>query len=125
MKRSLLTLIFATAAIACSAAPNLLTAPYPATGPQPSSATMTVNGGAPQACLMRGMPDGAVQPACDLAAITTPGVYTIVVTAVALAGCTNGPNTATCSAGGSVSSDPFSYVLKAALAGKPVLSVTP
>ena len=125
MKRILATSILLALASVCAAAPSLVTAPYPSAAVQPTAASLSVNGGSAQACTLKAATDGSVQPVCDLAGITSPGAYTLVVTVTNPGGCTSGTNTATCTSGGSASSDPFTFNLRAGSVGKPLLSVTP
>lgn len=112
------------AASPAMAAPFLIADPYPATSVQPDSASFTVNGGSPVACLLEAV-TGGLRPKCDLASITTPGTYTLVLTVTKNAAITNGANTATNTAGSVASSTPFSYRLITAPVAGPVLSVAP
>ena len=124
MKRLLLALALSTSVL-CHAAPwSLIAAPYPNTGFQPNAATFTINGGAPITCTVPSVTTG-IKPTCSLASITTFGTYNLVMTVTFPAGCLNVPNQATCTNGGSVSSDPFVFSYSSGLAGKPDLSVTP
>ena len=112
------------AASPAMAAPFIVADPYPATGVQPDSASFTVNGGSPVACALETV-SGGVRPKCDLASITTPGTYTIVVTVTKNPSITNGTNTATNTAGSVASSAPFAYRLITAPVAGPVLNVAP
>jgi hypothetical protein len=109
----LVALVTLAASVAAFAAPHLYADPYPATGVQPDSVTMTVNGGAPQACELTAVA-GGLQPRCDLAALTA-GTYTLVMTASRAAGCSG----STCWAAGSASSAPFSYTRAASAVAAP------
>lgn len=106
------------------AAPRLLADPYPATGVQPDTAAVTINGGAPLACTLVAV-TGGLQPQCDLVSITNPGTYTLVMTVTKAASIVNTPGGAVNSPGGSASSAPFSYRLQAAGVAGPTLSVSP
>ncbi len=122
---SALVLALAASTSWAQAAPwSLRAAPYPSTGFQPTSATFTVNGGAPIACTVP-IVSGGVQPTCPLASITAFGTYTLVMTATFASGCLNSPNQATCTSGGPASSDPFVFNYSSGLASKPILSVAP
>lgn len=118
---TLLLLFFSTVTFA---APTLVGDPLPSSGPQPTSASITVNGSAGPSCTLPKATDGSVQMRCDLAALTSPGVYTLVASYVYVAGCTNSTNAATCTDGGTVASSPF-VLTRQAGAAKPTLSVTP
>jgi hypothetical protein len=107
--------------IGVQAAPFLTPDPYPATGTQPDSASMTINGGSPVACSLATV-TGGIQPKCDLASITSPGSYTLVLTVVKNASIVNGTNTATNTAGSQASSAPFVYVLNATAIASPANS---
>jgi hypothetical protein len=107
-----------------AAAVDLYAQVYPPTGVQPSSAGLTINGGAVQACQMLTV-TGGVQPKCSLSSITTPGTYTLVMTVSTAASIVNGDNTATNTIGGSASSAPFAYLLRVGTAGAPQLVVMP
>ena len=109
----ILALYLMAAAAVALAAPTLQADPYPSAGVQPDSITLTVNGGAPQACELVPVA-GGVQPRCDLAALTT-GTYTLVMTAHRAAGCAG----STCWAAGSASSAPFVYTRAASGAVAP------
>lgn len=102
------------ASLTAHAAPHLYADPYPSTGVQPDSVTMTVNGGAPIACTLETVPGGK-QPRCDLAGITAAGTYTLVMTASRAAGCSG----STCWAAGAASSAPFSYTRQASAVAAP------
>ena len=119
MKKLLLTILLTP--LAALAAPFLQGDPYPANGPQPDAVSFTVNGGAPVACQLVAVPTG-IQPKCDLASITTPGTYTLVMTASAKGGVSGG-NIYTLP--GSASSSPFSYTLRAGVATPPVVQLVP
>jgi hypothetical protein len=104
----------------CNAAPTLTADPYPSTGTQPSAAVVTVNGGTPQPCTLRTVA-GGLQPTCDLASITVPGTYTLVLTVSTVAGCTGNA----CTGAGSASSAPFSYQWLGSVVPIPVLRLSP
>ena len=106
------------------AAPFLYADPYPSTVTQPDSARYTINGGSPINCVLETV-TGGIRPKCDLASITAAGTYTLVMTVSKAATITNGTNTATNDPGGSASSDPFQYVLRAGSVSKPTLNVAP
>jgi hypothetical protein len=107
------------------AAPTLTADAMPATGPQPSTAAITVNGSAGPACTLPKAADGSVMATCDLAALAVPGVYTIVMTYTYTAGCVNTANAATCTQGGVASSAPFVLTRSAPPAAGPVLRISP
>jgi hypothetical protein len=108
-----------------NAAPTLTADPYPATAPQPSSITLTVNGAAGPVCTLAAGTAGALIPTCDLASIPA-GTSTLVMTAVFTKGCVTATNAATCTDGGSASSAPFSYTRRALSASGPdALRVAP
>lgn len=107
-----------------TAAPHLYADPYPATGVQPDAAEFTVNGGAPQPCELVSVA-GGVQPKCDLAALTAPGTYTLVMTVTKAGGIINTPTGAVNTSGGSASSAPFRYELVIDGVGTPTLRVAP
>ena len=123
MKRSIVFVTLWSLASA-HAAPFLYADPYPSTATQPDSASLSVNGGAPISCLLE-MVTGGKRPKCDLASITSPGTYTLVMTVSVAGGIVNGTNTATNTQAGSASSAPFSYTLKGGSVATPVLSVGP
>ena len=122
--RSAILAAMVAAAGAANAAPFLYADPYPPTATQPDTARFTINGGAPISCTLETV-TGGIRPKCDLASITTPGTYTLVMTVSKAATITNGTGTATNDPGGSASSDPFAYVLRAGSVSKPALSVAP
>lgn len=118
-------LLFACSMAACSAAmaaPTLTADPYPTTVTQPDTASFTVNGGAPIACTLPVSAAGKT-PTCDLASITVPGTYTLVMTVTKAAGCNAAGE---CWPEGSASSAPFSYKWLASGASAPAaLRVAP
>lgn len=103
------------------AAPTLTAALYET---PPAGIVFTIDGGTPQACTLAQV-TGGWQPRCDLAGITQPGTYTLVMTATNNAECVNTPNAATCSGAGSASSAPFAYKWRGSSVPVPVLSVAP
>jgi len=118
-------LLIATAMIGSAhAAPFLYADPYPATGTQPDAASFTINGGSPIACQLVSV-TGGLQPKCDLASITTAGTYTLVMTVSKAPSITNTSTGATNDPGGSASSPPFAYVLRAGGVPTPTLRVGP
>ena len=117
--RTLLLSIFLLAGTA-HAAPTLTADPYPATGVQPSAVVSSVNGATPVACTLRTV-SGGLQPTCDLASITVPGTYTLVVTVSTVAGCTGNA----CRGAGSASSAPFGYQWLGSVVPTPVLQISP
>lgn len=116
-----LLLIFLLLPLTVLAAPFLQGDAYPANGPQPDAVSFTVNGGAAVACQLVAVANG-IQPKCDLASISTPGTYTLVMTVSAKGGVSGG-NQYTLP--GSASSSPFSYVLRAGIATPPVVQLVP
>lgn len=115
-------------ALMCSATfagPTLSADPLPATGVQPSTAAITVNGTAGPACTLPKAADGSMQARCDLTSLAVPGTYSIVMTYTYVAGCVNAANAATCQQGGVASSSPFALQLRAAPAAGPVLRIEP
>ena len=112
------------ASFTASAAPFLYADPYPATGVQPDTASLIVNGGAPIQCQLVTMTAG-LQPKCDLGSITTVGTYTLVMTVAKAASITTTPGGATNTGGGTASSAPFTYVLRSGNVSAPVLRVAP
>lgn len=122
MKR--LLYLAALLAMPASAAPFLYADAYPATGVQPDAASFTINGGSPIACQLETVAAG-VRPKCDLASITTPGTYTLVVTVTKAGGIANTSGGATVTQAGSASSAPFAYRLAGGSVPTPVLSVGP
>lgn len=120
--RSLVLLLFSSSVIS---APTLSAESMPATGPQPSSVAITVNGSLGPPCALPKAADGSVQATCDLATLSVPGTYTIVMTYTYVAGCVNSANAATCQAGGTASSAPFVLTRSAPPAAGPVLRVSP
>lgn len=125
MKRLIPAALAAMLASAAHAAPTLTADPYPSTGVQPDSASVTINGGAPVACTLVTNAQGGKVPTCDLASIASAGTYTLVLTVTKAASCTSGTNSADCTAGGSASSPPFSYRLVGGSVAAPVLRVVP
>lgn len=119
--KALITLALLLLSAAAHAAPTLRSDPYPI---GPAAATFTVNGGPPQACTLPTVP-GGVQPTCDLASITAPGTYTIVLTVTQNLKCVNTLNAADCSGEGSASSAPFAYTWRGSVVPGPVLHVEP
>lgn len=106
--KHLLTLPLLLACTAALSAPTLTANPYPPEAIQPAAVSFTVNGGAPKVCTLTQV-TGGLQPTCDLASITAPGTYTLVMIATSNAGCVNAPSAATCQGTGSASSAPFAY----------------
>ncbi len=123
--KHLLAFALACLAVAAQAAPTLSADPYPSTGPQPTSVTLTVNGSPGPACTLVAGTGGSLTPRCDLAALAVPGTYTLVMTAVTTGGCTQPTSPATCTQAGSASSVPFSLSLQGASATRPVVRVAP
>lgn len=119
MKHTLVALALASSA--ALAAPTLTANPY---AKAPAAITLTVDGGAPIACTLVQIA-GGWQPTCDLASITAPGTYTLVMTATSNAECINTLNAADCSGAGSASSAPFAYTWRGSSVPAPVLSVAP
>ncbi len=111
MKRITLFLALALATLACSAAPFLVADSYPTTSVQPDSASLTINGGSPQACALVADSSGAVQPKCDLAGITAAGSYTLVLTVSRSYQVTNTTGGGTVTQASASSSGPFVYRL--------------
>jgi len=113
MMKALALLLLAASA---HAAPYLYAEPYPLTNEtavQPSEAHMTINGGPAIACeLIAVGSEGAKQPKCDLASITAPGQYTLLMTV-------NAPSYA------AATSTPFGYSLAVQCMSAPVLKTTP
>jgi hypothetical protein len=80
---------------------------------------LKINGAAAIPCTLVVQTGGAlVRPTCDLASITTPGTYSLIMVATKAAGCSGN----TCYAGGTASSVPFSYIWKGSDVAIPVLS---
>lgn len=118
-----LILIACLACGSATAAPTLTADPYPTTVVQPDSASFTVNGGAPIACTLPVSAAGKT-PTCDLASITVPGTYTLVMKVTKAAGCNAEGNE--CWPEGSASSAPFVYKWRASGASAPAgLRVAP
>lgn len=105
------------------AAPNLTSTPY-AAADAPDAASFTVNGGAPISCALPNTAAG-VTPTCNLGSITTPGVYTLVMTVTRNAACTNTTNAGSCGTAGTASSPPFAYTLRNGSVSAPVLKLVP
>jgi hypothetical protein len=124
-KMKKLLLILAMVASSAYPAPTLNADALPATGPQPSTATITVNGGAGPVCSLPKAADGSVQLTCDLATLAVPGTYTIVATYTYVAGCVNSADAATCQNGGVASSAPFALTRVASPVAGPRLRVSP
>lgn len=119
--KHLLTLPVLLACTAALAAPTLTANPYPPEAIQPAAVSFTVNGGAPKVCTLVPVA-GGLQPTCDLASITAPGTYTLVMTATSNAGCVSAPSAATCNGAGSASSAPFAYTWLGNAIAPPVIS---
>jgi hypothetical protein len=111
-------------ALPALAGPTLAASPYPASGPQPASVSITVNGNAGPACTLPKAADGSVKPTCDLSSLSA-GSYTIVMTVSSPPGCTSQSSPATCTTIGSASSSPFLLTLSAGVATAPVLQIGP
>lgn len=105
IKNLLLAVLLAACGLA-HAAPILLADPYPASGVQPDSATLSVNGGSTITCTLPTV-TGGVQPTCDLVSITSPGTYTLVLTVTKNPITVTTADGATTTPGGSASSSPF------------------
>jgi hypothetical protein len=125
MQKILLALALGLASFYASAGPNLVAQPLPASGPQPTSASITVNGAPGPACTLPKAADGSVQLTCDLASLPASGAFTIVATYTYTSGCVNTANAATCTTGGVASSAPFVLTRRSGNAGGPVLSIEP
>jgi non-ribosomal peptide synthetase component E (peptide arylation enzyme) len=100
---------------AAPAAPFLVSDPYPPTGVQPDSASLSVSGG-PTAvpaipCPLQSVA-GGLQPRCDLGSLSAAGRYTLVLTVVKNAGLGSGGSEAVLSLGGQASSAPFVYTVQ-------------
>lgn len=115
--KSILLLALSIIGTAALAAPTLTSDPYPAGSTQPASASLSINGGVASPCQLN-KTDKGVQPACDLASITAPGTYQLVLTVSNQASIVNTDGSGTYTTGGEASA-PFTYVLKAGLAGAP------
>jgi hypothetical protein len=107
------------------AAPFLVASPYPATAGQPEKAWVTTGSGQ-IICTLPKAVDGSVTPTCDLASLV-PGSYTLVLTVSNEYACATNPDNSagSCTLGGSASSAPFGYSIKAGAASAPVLSLKP
>jgi hypothetical protein len=78
---------------------------------------LKINGAAAIACTLVSQAGGtSVKPTCDLASITTPGTYSLIMVATKAAGCVGN----TCYAGGVAPSAPFSYIWKGSDVAIPV-----
>lgn len=126
-KRTMKMTLLVCALLLCApvaAAPNLFADPYPDGSGQPDTITMTVNGGAAQACELV-VVLGGKQPKCDLAGLTAAGTYTLVMTACRAGSIVNVENGATNTQEACASSVPFSYTLRSGGVAAPVLTVAP
>lgn len=124
--KSRILLLLAVLSMCAHAQPTLTAAPYPTTATQPTAANLTVNGANPITCTLAAGSAGAVIPTCNLASITVPGTYTLVLNVSTQAGCLPPvANGATCTGGGAASSAPFSYRWNGSAVATPVLSVSP
>ena len=122
MKNAIFALVLASSQV--SAAPFLYADPYPVTAVQPDAASLTINGNAPSPCVLETVTAG-IRPKCDLAGITAPGTYTLVLTVSKAASIVNTTGGATNTTGSSASSVPFSYRLVTAPVTGPILTVSP
>lgn len=124
MKHSLIL----TAALVCAsatAAPTLVAAPY-AVGPdQPETASLRIDGGAPLPCVLRLAAGGTLQPVCDLASITVPGVYRLVLSVSNRTVLTNEDGGGTYVVGGTAEAAPFTYTFRRGAAAPPVPKLAP
>jgi hypothetical protein len=129
MKQSLYlaaALAAAMHAAAALAAPTLYADPYPQGPGQPSAASVTVNGTSSLPCTLTPANDGSVTPTCDLASLPV-GTHTLVLVVSNAYGCQPAADGsgATCYAGGSASSDPFTYSLSTGPVTKPLRKFKP
>lgn len=114
---------FLAASMAFAAGPTLTAAPYPTTATQPDGMFITVNGGAPISGALPSSTAGKT-PTVDMAFITAPGTYNIVMTVTKAAGCNAAGDE--CWPEGSASSAPFVYKWRASGAPAPTgLRVAP
>lgn len=121
MKR-LLALAALTLATAAIAGPTLTAGAY-APGTL-TGASITVNGGASQACTIP-LVAGALVPTCDLSSLANPGNYTLVLTVSNASNCTNTGTASTCTGGGSNAAPPFTLTLQQGPAVPTALKVAP
>lgn len=123
--KHLLILIAVLACSAAIAAPTLVAAPY-AVGPdQPETASLSVDGGAPIACTLKLAAGGTLQPMCDLASITAPGTYKLVLSVSNKSTLINETGGGTYVAGGTTEAAPFMYVFRRGVAAPPVPKLAP
>ena len=115
MKRNL---VLALSCVCFSAMANPFIVADPVAVGTVDAASITINGGAPVACVLETV-TGGIRPKCDVGNLAF-GTYTIVMTYSKAASCTSATDTATCTAAGSASAAPFVYVTRAGSVSAPV-----
>ena len=111
------TILILSAALACASAtatPTLVADPYPVGPTQAETASLSVDGGVAIPCIMNLSADGALQPMCDLASITVPGVYKLVMIVSNREVLTNETG-GTFVVGGAAKSAPFTYTYRSSI----------
>lgn len=110
MKRTSALLILVAITASAQAGPVLQADPYPpAAAPETVSAFIAESR---QAIPCQLVPtDAGLQPACDLSMLSSPGTYTLTMTAVSKQTCRPTETGATCQGGGSAVSSPFVLTL--------------
>ena len=119
--KTLLILSAALIGLSASAAPTLVAAPYLIGPDQPEKASFTVDGGVPIPCTLKLLAGGALQPLCDLASITVPGVYKLVMIVSNRTILTDDGTGGTYVVGGTAESAPFQYTFRRGVAVPPVV----
>ena len=123
--KSFLPLIAALIGLSASAAPTLVAAPY-AIGPdQPEKASLSIDGAPAIPCILKLAALGTLQPMCDLASITVPGVYKLVMIVSNKTVLTNEETGGTYVVGGTAESAPFPYTFRRGIVVPPVVRLVP
>lgn len=119
MKHSLLALLLAPVlAMAQAAGPALEASPWPSTGVQPDTVSLSVNGTADAlACVLTTTAAGKT-PKCNLASLPV-GSHTLVMVAKVAAKCDPQTSPAICTQAGSASSAPFALTLRSGAVAAP------
>ena len=84
-----------------------------------------MDGGLPIPCVLKLAAGGTLQPICDLASISVPGVYKLVLSVSNRTVLIDEGGSGTYVVGGTTEAVPFSYTFRRGLASAPVPKLAP
>ena len=123
--KSFLPLIATLICASASAAPTLVAAPYLIGADQPEKASLSIDGAPAIPCILKLAALGTLQPMCDLASITVPGVYKLVMIVSNRTVLTDEGTGGTYVVGGTAESAPYAYTFRRGVAVRPALRLAP